>query len=68
MELIVEERTEGVLLRPATSENKTVKRDVIDDVIGMLKYDGPPKTIADMQAGIDAALAERWKRKSKTKR
>lgn len=37
----------------------------LDSVVGILKYDGPPRTLEDMQRGIDAALAERWARKSR---
>jgi len=37
----------------------------LGDVVGILKYDGPPKSVEDMQRGIDLALAERWARKSR---
>ncbi|MET0605941.1 MAG: AbrB/MazE/SpoVT family DNA-binding domain-containing protein [Beijerinckiaceae bacterium] len=59
-ELTVEERPEGVLLRPASSKRKYS----IDDLYGVLKYDGPPKSLADMERGIDEAMQERWARKS----
>jgi AbrB family looped-hinge helix DNA binding protein len=41
------------------------KRYTIDDLYGILPYSGPPKTLEDMQRGIDEAMAERWARKSK---
>lgn len=52
---------DGVKLKPA----KIKKRFTIDDLYGILPYSGPPKTLEDMQRGIDEALAERWARKSR---
>ncbi|MGU9982029.1 AbrB/MazE/SpoVT family DNA-binding domain-containing protein [Phreatobacter sp. HK31-P] len=37
----------------------------LGEVVGILKYDGAPKSIEEMQRGIDLALAERWSRKSR---
>lgn len=56
--LIVEDTPEGVLLKAAPLFPPTR----LEDVYGSLKYDGPPKTIEDMEAGIDAALRERHAR------
>ena len=61
-ELIVEERDDGVLLRPLMPP----KRYTVDDLYGILKYDGPPKSIEDMNRAIDLEMQERWKRKSRT--
>jgi AbrB family looped-hinge helix DNA binding protein len=61
-ELVVEEREDGVLLRSAPQE----KKYTIHDLYGVLKYAGPPKTLADMERGVDEALRERWDRKSRT--
>ena len=46
--LVVENRPEGVLLRrePAFAETRP------EDVFGCLAYDGPPKSLSDMQAGV----------------
>ena len=44
----VEETKEGILLRPA----KLVPRTTLEQVAGILKYKGKPKTIAEMDAGI----------------
>lgn len=52
---------DGVKIRPA----RVKKRYTIDDLYGILPYSGPPKTLEDMQRGIDEAMAERWARKSK---
>lgn len=60
-ELEVVPHPEGVLLRtPAPA-----KRYTLDDLIGFLKYEGPPKSIEEMNRGIDLAMRERWKRKSR---
>jgi hypothetical protein len=62
-EFTVEDTKGGVLLKADRKDNFPTA--TIDQVAGCLKYDGPPKTIEDMQAGIDEAMRERWERKSK---
>ena len=46
--LVVEDTAEGVLLRaiPVFAPTRS------EDVFAMLAYDGPPKTLAEMDAGI----------------
>jgi len=51
--LIVKETTEGVLL----TEESLFPRTTVDEVFGMLKYDGPPISIEDM----DQAVAEHFR-------
>lgn len=34
----------------------------IDDLIGCLPFAGPPKSLEDMERGIEAAIDERWGR------
>jgi AbrB family looped-hinge helix DNA binding protein len=53
--LTVEETAEGVLLKPAPLFPPTR----IEDVAGSLKYDGPAKSLADMD---DAIIAEARRR------
>lgn len=53
--LIVEETADGVLLRAAPLFPPTT----VDEVFGMLKYDGPPVSIEDMNAAVDAYFAGR---------
>lgn len=52
--LVVEDTLEGVLLKPAPVFAPTRP----EDVFGCLKYDGPPKSLQDMEEGI-AAEAKR---------
>jgi AbrB family looped-hinge helix DNA binding protein len=56
--LVVEETAEGVLLRRARvfPETRT------EDVFGSLRYDGPPKTIEEMDEGIVAEVKRRHAR------
>jgi AbrB family looped-hinge helix DNA binding protein len=53
--LIVEETPDGVLLKPAPLFKPTRH----EDVAGMLAYTGPPKTIEEMDAGIEAEVKRR---------
>jgi AbrB family looped-hinge helix DNA binding protein len=53
--LVVEETAEGVVLRPAPLFAPTT----IDQVAGMLAYDGPAKSIEEMDAGVLAEARRR---------
>ena len=56
--LTVEERPDGVLLKPVEKK----KKFTIADWRGMLKYDGPPHTIEEMNAAIDEEVRRRHAR------
>jgi AbrB family looped-hinge helix DNA binding protein len=58
MELMVEDTPEGVLLtaKPAFAPTRP------KDVFGSLSYEGPAKSIADMEAGIAAEAKRRHAR------
>ena len=53
--LVVENRPEGVLLRPEPAFAETRP----EDVFGCLAYDGPPKSVPDMQTGVLAEARRR---------
>jgi AbrB family looped-hinge helix DNA binding protein len=57
MEFIVEERPEGVLLRPAS----LFPRTTLDQVVGCLKWKGKPKklTSKEIQKAIDSEVKRR---------
>jgi AbrB family looped-hinge helix DNA binding protein len=55
MEFIVEDRPEGVLLRPA----KPFQPTRLQDVIGIAGYAGPAKTLEDMEKAIAQGTLER---------
>jgi len=56
--LLVEDTPEGVLLKPAPLFPPTRP----EDVYGMLKSSGPPKTIEEMDAAITAEVKRRHAR------
>ncbi len=58
--LIVEERPDGVFLRPV--HENTFPPTTIEEVLAMVDYRGPPITLADMDDAIDAELQDRAKR------
>ncbi len=60
-EFTVEASRQAIVLRP----KRLFPRTTVDQVFGSAKYDGPPKTIEEMNAGIDEALRERWERKGR---
>lgn len=59
-EFDVSARDGGVFLSP----KPIGKRYTLDDLIGCLPYKGPPKTLEDMERGLEEGVRERWKRKS----
>lgn len=56
--LTVEETPDGVLLKAAPLFEPTTP----DQVFGCLKYDGPPKSLEEMDAAIDDMIRERHAR------
>jgi len=56
--LTVEDRPDGVLLKPVEKK----KKFTIDDWAGILKYKGPPKTIEEMNAAIEQEVRRRHAR------
>ena len=53
--LLVEDTPDGVLLKPAPLFPPTRP----EDVFGILKYSGPPKTLKDMDDAITAEVKHR---------
>lgn len=56
--LTVEERPEGVLLKPVEKK----KKFTIDDWAGIIKYNGPPLAVEDMNAAIEKEFRRRYAR------
>jgi AbrB family looped-hinge helix DNA binding protein len=56
--LTVENTADGVLLKPATLFPPTKPEDVFNS----LRYEGPPKTLEEMDAGIAAEVKRRHAR------
>jgi AbrB family looped-hinge helix DNA binding protein len=53
--LEIEEHGDRLVLRQA----RRVRRTTIDDLRGCLRYDGPPKTLEEMEEGIARGARER---------
>lgn len=53
-ELIVVETEDGVLLKP----KKPFLNTILKDVAGILKFEGKPKTIEDMDAAIKKGIEQ----------
>jgi AbrB family looped-hinge helix DNA binding protein len=58
MKLVVEKTPEGILLKPAP----LFAPSRFEEVFGMLKHEGPAKTVEQMDEGIAAAVTERDRR------
>ncbi len=56
--LTVEERPEGLLLKPLEKK----KKFTVSDWRGMLKYKGPARTIEEMNAAIEEEVRRRHAR------
>jgi AbrB family looped-hinge helix DNA binding protein len=56
--LTVEDRPEGVLLKPIEKKKKLT----IDDWAGIIKYKGPARTVEEMNAAIDEEFRRRHAR------
>jgi AbrB family looped-hinge helix DNA binding protein len=54
----VEDTREGILLRPLSPFPQTR----IEDVCGMLEYDGPARSIEEMDAAVSAMFRKRWRK------
>ncbi|MGH7042880.1 MAG: AbrB/MazE/SpoVT family DNA-binding domain-containing protein [Acetobacteraceae bacterium] len=54
--LAVESTAEGVLLKPV----RAFPPSRIEDVFGCLKYDGPPKTIEEMDTAVTEEVMRRY--------
>jgi AbrB family looped-hinge helix DNA binding protein len=57
-QLVVEERPEGVLLKPVEKK----KLHTLDDLAGIVKYKGPPRSVDEMNEAIDGEFRRRHAR------
>jgi AbrB family looped-hinge helix DNA binding protein len=62
-ELELVDDDEGVRIRPS-SLRPSRRAYEIDEVAGMIKYDGPPVSIEDMDRAIVEEARRRWNEKS----
>ena len=59
--LIVEDTPHGVLLKAEDAE-PLFPPTRLEDVVGILEYDGPPATIEEMKQAVREAAVERYER------
>ena len=57
LEFIVIDMEDGVLLKPVPG----IKPTTLEDVVGCIPYEGPPKTIQEMDEAIQMAIEESWR-------
>ena len=58
MSLTVEEVPQGLLIRPA--KKPLFPPTTIEDVMGCLKYEGPPLSLADIDRKMNVAFRKNW--------
>jgi len=56
-ELVIEQTDLGLLLKANTT---TLIPHSVTEVAGCLKYEGKPKTLAEMEDGIRQGILEQW--------
>ena len=60
-EFIIEEREEGIFLRP----RKPFPLTTVEEGLGCTGYSGPPKTLEEMDEGVLEEARRRWARARK---
>jgi AbrB family looped-hinge helix DNA binding protein len=59
-EVEIESVGETIVLRPHVRRPRTGRVYTLDEVAGMLKYDGPPVSIRDMDRAVEEEVRRRW--------
>ena len=59
-EVDIESSSEAIVLRPRVRRPQTGRVYTLDEVAGMLKYDGPPVSIRDMDRAVEEEIRRRW--------
>jgi AbrB family looped-hinge helix DNA binding protein len=62
-EVDIESRGDRIVLRPRLGKSETRRVYTVDEVAGMLKYDGPPVSIRDMDRAVDDMFRREWRDK-----
>jgi AbrB family looped-hinge helix DNA binding protein len=58
---VVEDTEAGLLLKP----RKTFPTSRIEDGLGCAGYQGPPKSLEEIQEGLDAAVRSAWRKRKR---
>lgn len=59
-EVDIESAGDTIVLRPRVRKRVGGRTYTIDEVAGMLKYDGPPVSIRDMDRAVEEEFRRRW--------
>ena len=59
-EVEIESAGDSIVLRPLAKKSGSRRVYTLDEVAGMLKYDGPPVSIRDMDRAIKEEVRRRW--------
>jgi len=62
-EVDIESRGDRIVLRPRSGKRKTRRIYTVDEVAGMLKYDGPPVSVREMDRAVDEMFRREWRDK-----
>lgn len=60
-EVEIEGVGETIVLRPRRQRPRTKRVYTLDEVAGMLKYDGPPVSVRDMDRAVDDMFRREWR-------
>ncbi len=63
-EVEIEADGDMIILKPRRRRLEGQEKYTVDDVAGMIKYDGPPVAIEDMNRLLEEDLRRRWNAKS----
>ena len=62
-EVDIETTGDRIVLRPRSGKPKARRVYTIDEVAGMLKYDGPPVSVRDMDRAVEEMFRREWRGK-----
>lgn len=62
-EVDVESVGETIVLKPRVRKSSGERVYTLDEVAGMLKYDGPPVSVRDMDRAVEDEFRRRWRAK-----
>ena len=60
-EVEIETKGDRIVLRPSSRRPNARRAFTVDQVAGMLKYDGPPVSIEDMDRAVDEMFRRDWR-------
>lgn len=59
-EVDIESGSDVIVLRPRVPKPRSGRTYTLDEVAGMLEYDGPPVSIREMNRAVEEEFRRRW--------